>query len=66
MKIPAAKAAVDKELGKLENISVWNLTRVRCKKEVIGEARTKGAKVHFCLTDVHLSSEECRIGDKTP
>ena len=41
MKILAAKAAVDKE---------WeNLTKVRRKKEVIDEARTKGAKVHFVL-----------------
>ena len=49
MKIPAAKAAVDKEWEKLENISAWNLTKVRSKKEVIDEARTKGIKVHFAL-----------------
>ena len=47
MKIPAAKTAVDKEWEKLEKISAWNLTKVRSKKEVIDEARTKGAKVHF-------------------
>ena len=29
MKIPAAKAAVDKEWEKLEKISAWNLTKVR-------------------------------------
>ena len=34
MKIPAAKAAVDKECEKLEKISAWNLTKVRSKKEV--------------------------------
>ena len=39
MKIPAAKAAVDKEWEKLEKISAWNLTKVRSKKEVIDEAR---------------------------
>ena len=39
MKIPAAKAAVDKEWEKLEKISEWNLTKVRSKKEVIDEAR---------------------------
>ena len=32
MKIPAAKAAVDKEWEKLENISAWNLTKVRSKR----------------------------------
>ena len=46
MQIPAAKAAVDKEWEKLEKFSAWNLTKVRSKKEVIDEARTKGAKVH--------------------
>ena len=29
MKIPAAKAVVDKEWEKLEKISAWNLTKVR-------------------------------------
>ena len=46
MKLPATKAAVDKEWEKLESISAWNLTKVRSKKEVIDEARTSGAKVH--------------------
>ena len=35
MKIPAAKATVDKEWEKLEKIPAWNLTKVRSKKEVI-------------------------------
>ena len=43
MKIPAAKAAVDKEWEKLEKTSAWNLTKVRSKKEVIDEARMSGA-----------------------
>ena len=56
MKIPAAKAAEDKEWEKLEKISAWNLTKVRSKKEVIEEARTSGATVHFAsLMDIcHL------------
>ena len=60
MKIPAAKAAVDKELEKLEKFSAWNLTKVRSKKDVIDEARTKGAKVHFAsLMDIcHLKNAE--------
>ena len=59
MKIPAAKAAVDKEWEKLgENFGVE--TKVRSKKEVIDEARTKGAKVHFVsLMDIcHLENAE--------
>ena len=60
MKIPAAKAAVDKEWEKLANISAWNLTKVRSKKEVIDEARMKGAKVHFAsLMDIcHVKNAE--------
>ena len=56
MKIPAAKAAVDKEWEKLGKISAWNMTKVRNKSEVIDEARTTGAKVHFAsLMDIcHL------------
>ena len=60
MKIPAAKAAVDKEWEKLEKMSAWNLTKVKSKKRVIDEARTSGVKVRFRLTDGHLSCEECR------
>ena len=38
---------------KLEKIPAWDLTKVRSKKEVIDEARTKGAKVHFAsLMDI--------------
>ena len=60
MKIPAAKAAVDKEWEKLKKISAWNLTKVRSKKEVIGEARMSGANVHFAsLMDMgHLKIAE--------
>ena len=60
MKIPAAKAAVDKECEKLETISAWNLTKDRSKKEVIDEARTSGTTVHFAsLMDIcHLKNAE--------
>ena len=60
MKIPAAKAAVDKEWEKLEKIPAWDLTKVRSKSEVIDEARTTGTKVHFAsLMDIcHLKNAE--------
>ena len=60
MKIPAARAAVDKEWEKLEKILAWDLTKVRNKSEVIDEARMKGAKVHFAsLMDIcHLKNAE--------
>ena len=54
------KAAVDKEWEKLEKIPAWDLTKVRSKSQVIDEARTKGAKVHFAsLMDIcHLKNAE--------
>ena len=61
IKIPAAKAAADKEREKLEKFCAWNLTKVRrSKKEVIDEARTSVAKVHFAsLMDIcHLKNAE--------
>ena len=58
MKILAAKAAVDKEWEKLE--------KVRSKKEVIDEARTKGAKVHFAsLMDI-CQLKNADLETKTP
>ena len=66
MKIPAAKAAVDKEWEKLEKISAWNLTKVRSKEEVIDEARTSGATVHFASFNGHMSSENAEIGGQAP
>ena len=66
LKIPAAKAAVDKEWEKLEKISAWNLTKVRSKKEVMDEAKTSGAKVHFAsLMDIcHLKNAELEAKHK--
>ena len=47
-------------MGKFEKLSAWNVTKVRSKKEVIDEARTKGRKVHFAsLMDIcHLKNAE--------
>ena len=47
-------------MGKLENISAWNLTKVRSKKHVIDEGRASGAAVHFAsLMDIrHLKNAE--------
>ena len=60
MKIPAAKAAVDKEWEKLAKIPAWDLTIVISKSEVIDEARTKGARVHFAslMGICHLKNAE--------
>ena len=54
------KSSSGQGMGKLEKISAWNLTKVRSKKEVIDEARTSGATVHFAsLMDIcHLKNAE--------
>ena len=50
----------------MEKIPAWNLTKVRSKKEVIDEARTKGAEVHFAsLMDIcHLKNAELEAKQK--
>ena len=47
MKIPKAKAALDKEWAKLEAKSTWNTATVRPRAEVIAECRRTGKKAHF-------------------
>ena len=56
----SSKSSSDKEWEKMDKISEWNLTKVRNKKEVIDEARTSGAEVHFAsLMDMcHLKNAE--------
>ena len=51
---------MEDEWEKLEKIRTWDLTKVRSESEVIDEARTKGAKVHFVsLMDIcHLKNAE--------
>ena len=60
MKIPAGKAVLDEEWENWRTISAWNLTQVKSKKQVIDEARTTGATVHFAsLMDIcHLKNAE--------
>ena len=60
IKIPDAKAAVDKEWEKRETMPAWQLTKVRNENEVIAEARNKGNTDHFAsLMDLcHLKNSE--------
>ena len=59
MKIPAAKAAVDKEWEILEKFSAWNLKKVRSKKRGDRWSKDEGRKRSFRLTDGHMSFENC-------
>ena len=60
MKIPDAKAAVDKEWKKFETIPAWQLEKVRSKKEVTKEAQKNKNNVHFAsLMDIcHLKNAD--------
>ena len=60
IKNSSSKDSSGQGMGKMEKISAWNLTKVRSKKEVIDEARTTGAIVHFAsLMDMcHLKNAE--------
>ena len=62
----SSRSSSKQGMGKLKKISAWNLTKLRSKKDVIDEARTTDAKVHFAsLMDIcHL--KKCWIGDKAP
>ena len=66
MKIPAVKAAVDKEWENLEKFSAWNLTKVSSKSEVFEEARTSGVTDRFAsLVDTcHLKNAELEATQK--
>ena len=58
---------MDKESEKLEKISAWNLIKVRSKTEVVDEARTKDAKVHFAslMDKCHLKNAELEAKHQT-
>ena len=62
MKIPDAKAAVEKEWGKLGENTGMAADKSQKQREVIEEARSKGRKVHFAsLMDLcHLKNSELK------
>ena len=63
VKIPDAKAAVDKEWKKLETIPAWDVKKAKSKEEVIKEEQKNNNKVHFAsLMDLcHLNNSELEL-----
>ena len=62
MKIPDAKAAVDKEWKKVETVLAWQLGKVKSKKDDILGAQSDEKKVHFAtlISEVQGSSRAPR------
>ena len=58
MKIPDAKAAVDKEWEKLEKLPARQLTKVKSKKKSYPGSTVRGKNSPFCYADGHLSSRK--------
>ena len=60
MTIPAPKTAVDREWDKLHKLPAWNTSTVRCKQDVINEAKANNRQVHLTtLMDLyHLKHSE--------
>ena len=63
MKILDAKAVVDKDWKKLEELSAWQMTNVKSKREVILEAQREQRTVHLAtLRDIcHLKNAELEL-----
>ena len=61
MKIPDAKAAVDKEWKNLETSPAWQLEKVKSKKEVSLEAQRERTKVHFATLMNICHTQKTRI-----
>ena len=60
MKMPDAKASVDKTWWKLEKMPTWQLGKVKSKRDVILEAQKEKKKVHLAtwMDICHLKNAE--------
>ena len=65
MKIPDAKAAVDKEWKMLDTIPAWNFEKkVKSKKGVYPGGTNRQQESPLCHIDGHMSPQECGVGNK--
>ena len=66
IRLPDAKAAVDKEWEKLENLPAWKLDKVKSKKDVILEAQKEKTKEHFATLMVICYFKNAELEPKAP
>ena len=64
MKIPGAKAAVNKKWKKLETIPAWQLDKVKEPKEGYFGSTKRQKESPLCYIDGHLSSQKCWVWTK--
>ena len=64
MKIPDAKAAVDKEWKKLETNPAWNLGKSRAKRRLVWMHKRDQKKFPLCCIDGHMSPRKCGVRTK--
>ena len=64
MKIPEAKAALNKEWEELEKIPAWNLEKMKSKKDVFSGSTKRERESPLCCIDGHLSSQKCGVRTK--
>ena len=66
MKIPDAKAAVDKEWKKLETLPAWRLEKVKSKKGGRKGGTEKQQQSSLCIIDGLMPPEEFGVGTTMP
>ena len=64
LKIPDAKAAVDKSWNKLKNTPAWQESKVKSKREVIDRAQKEGKIVFLQRTWIDAISQNSELDKK--
>ena len=62
LKIPDAKATVDKEWEQLEKLPAWHVTKVKSKKEIIEKAQKREKDSSFCHAHGLVPPQELGVG----
>ena len=65
MKIPAARAAIEKEMKKLSDQRVWSVETVRENDDIKREAKETGRKVHFATISPRCFRKHSALDENT-
>ena len=64
MKIPAARAAIDKEWDKLDNKPAWLFETVRSKRQVVEDAIRNKSQIHLGSVMVLCHLKNAQLGEE--